>query len=315
VLRLFLALAAAAGLDARIIALPDGGIHDFEFALPDDYLMVARSVAVREENRWGFFDPAATYLPPGMLRWQEEGQKGIVSHADEPVLIGVPASEPRKSLAQRTATLRLADDGTLEGDVLEELSGHLAARQKEANDERSVEERQKAVEEAVKERLSTAEVSAISLENVKQPELPFIRRYHVRVPGFAQRTGRRLFVQPCYFEKGSQPLFPSSQRQHPIRFPHAWAEEDHVRIELPAGFELEPPSLPSPLSAAPVAAHSVTVQVVDGGRVLDYRRSFSFGGEGILTFPVTSYASLKAFFDRVQQADDHTLTLVAAAKP
>lgn len=312
VMRLFLALAAGAGLDARIIALPDGGIHDFEAGLPDAYLMVARSLAVWDTNRWAFFDPAAMYLPPGMLRWQEEGQRGIVSHPDEPLLVGVPPSEPQKSLARRKATLRLSVDGTLEGEIEEELSGHLGARQKEANDERSVEERRQVLEELIHERLTAAELSEISVENVKQPELPFIRRYHVRVPGFAQRTGRRLFLQPCFFEKGAASLFPSAQRRYPIRFGHAWAEEDEVRIELPPGFELEAPPAPSQLNAAPVAARASSVKMLDA-RVLEYRRSFHFGGGGQLVFPLESYAALKGFFDRAQQADEHTLTLRAVA--
>jgi len=311
VMQLYLALARAADLDARLMALPDANLHTFEVGLPNDFLMIARSVAVRDGNTWAFFDPAAMYLAPGMLRWQEEGQQGIVSDPDAPTLSTVPCSTPGQSVARRSATLRLEADGTLEGDVREELTGHLAAIHKEANDDKSAAERKERLEELIHERLSTAELSEIVLENVGEPEQPFVRKYHVRIPGYAQRTGRRLFLQPCLFEKGGKPLFPASRREHPVRFPYAWEEEDHVRIELPAGFELEAPSVPNAVSAAPVAGHAIAVKV-EGGKVLDYQRSFYFGGQGNLLIPAANYAPLKSFFDRVHEADQSTFTLKVA---
>jgi hypothetical protein len=48
-------------------------------------------------------------------------------------------------------------------------------------------------------------------------------------------------------------------------------------------------------------------------RILVYKRTFYFGGnEGIL-FPAASYDTLKQYFDRVYQADNHTITLKQGA--
>jgi hypothetical protein len=46
--------------------------------------------------------------------------------------------------------------------------------------------------------MSTAELSDIRIENVTDPVKPFVYAYHVRVPGYAQRTGKRLFLQPAF---------------------------------------------------------------------------------------------------------------------
>ena len=56
----------------------------------------------------------------------------------------------------------------------------------------------------IKAQMSTAELSDIRIENVTDPVKPFIYAFHVKVPGYAQRTGKRLFLQPAFFQRGLQ---------------------------------------------------------------------------------------------------------------
>ena len=58
------------------------------------------------------------------------------------------------------------------------------------------------------------------------------------------------------FQKGIPPEFPAATRRHPIFFDHAWKEIDRVRIELPAGYELESPDAPAPVALAPVGGYT-----------------------------------------------------------
>jgi hypothetical protein len=312
VIRLFLDLAGAAGLDARAASLPDGSFHGFEPGFPNGYFLRSLSVAVRNGDGWLFCDPAATYLPSGMLRWQEEGQIALIGDPDQILLIATPNAEPDRSLARREAKLRVSEDGTVEGEVTEEFTGHLASRLKNANDEKSAAEQTEALKEEVKKRLSTAELSEVVFENVKDPERPLKRRYHVRVPNYAQRTGRRIFFQPSFFEKGAAATFPASKREHPILFPFAWSQEDHVTVEVPPGFTFEQPSMPAGLKSEPVASYSTTARILNG-TTLDYARQFKFGGKGSLFFPADVYPALKQFFDALYEADNHTLTLSQGA--
>ena len=62
---------------------------------------------------------------------------------------------------------------------------------------------------------------------------PFIYKYHVRVPEYAQRTGKRLFLQPGFFLKGIDPMFSAGTRRYPIYFHYPWSEEDKITIDLP----------------------------------------------------------------------------------
>ena len=306
---LFGALASAAGFDARVAHLadrsdiffsPDG----FDFLL-NLYFMRSYNIAVRVENGWRFFDPASQYVPLGMLRWQEEGGKALIVGPISSVE-KTPLSPPEKSVKKRTAKLRLSEDGTLEGDVRMEYTGHFAVEKKEENDNESLEQREKNLRDMIKEQMSTAELSDIRIENVVDPVKPFVYSFHVRVPGYAQRTGKRLFLQPAFFEKGIAAMFSASSRKHGIYFHYSWSEDDAVTLDLPAGFALENAEAPQSFGARDVAEYKVKISVVGKAEALEYRRTFRFDG---LLFPVSSYAGLKLMFDAVYLSDNHTITL------
>lgn len=315
---LFAAMATAAGFDVRMANLADRSDTFFDPGFADDYFISTYDIAVRVGDTWRFFDPASTFVPHGMLRWQEEGQEALISDPNEPTWATTPMSPPEKSLEKRTGKFRLLEDGTLEGDVSLEYTGHLAYDKKEYNDDDSPTQREKTLREGVKERLSTAELSDIKIENVTDPIKPFIYAYHVRVSGYAQRTGKRLFLQPGFFTRGIGALFSATERKHDIYFHYPWSEQDHITIELPAGFALDNADAPAAITPAMtqnICEERIKMAVTLNGRTLIYDRAFFFGGGGAILFPARSYTSLKGLFDKINQANDHTITLkqIAAA--
>jgi hypothetical protein len=317
---LFAALAIAAGFDARVANLSDRSDTFFDKGFPDDYFLQVYDIAVKVGDQWRFYDPASTYVPHGMLRWQEEAQQALLSDPKQPIWLETPLSSHDKSKVKRTAKLTLSEDGTLEGDAQIEYFGHMAAFRKEWDDDDSPAQREETLRDAVKKQMSTADVSGIQIENVTDLVKPYVYRYHIRVPGYAQRTGKRLFLQPEFFQHGVGPLFSGSVRKYPVYFDYPWSEEDQVTIELPAGFSLDNADAPQPISAGTISDYRPTIGVTKDKRTMIYKRSFFFGGEGKIIFPVDSYATLKKYFDILHQSDNHTVTLkqtptTAAAAP
>jgi hypothetical protein len=306
---LFAAMVIAAGLEARLINLADRGDVFFDKSFPDDYFIKAYDIAVRVEGQWRFYDPASTYVPFGMLRWQEESQEALLSDPKEPTWVKTPLASHEKSLEKRTAKLRLNEDGSLEGDIRIEYTGHLAVERKEWDDDDSPSQRESTLRDSVKARLSTAELSEIRIENVNDPVKPFIYLYHIRVPGYAQRTGKRLFLQPAFFQRGIGPLFPASSRKHAVYFHYPWSEQDEVTIELPQGYSLDNAEAPAGFTGGEISEYNPSLGVTRDGKTLLYKRNFYFGGGGTILFPVTSYTQLKTYFDTVHNRDSHTITL------
>lgn len=306
---LFASMAVAAGFDARVVHLGDRSDVFLDKNFPDDYFIKTYDIAVRVGEQWKFYDPASTYVPHGMLRWQEEGEDALMSDPKDPSWVKTPLSSHEKSKQKRTAKLKLSDDGTLEGDVVIEYYGHPGVEKKNSSDGDSQSQREETLSDSVKSQMSTAEVSQIKIENVNDPIKPFTYSYHIKVPGYAQRTGKRLFIQPAFFQHGLGPLFTASQRKNAVYFHYPWSEEDEVAIELPEGFALDNAESPAPLNGGTVSEYKPSIGVTKDGKTLSYKRSFFFGGGGNILFPVNSYPQLKAFFEMLNKEDGHIITL------
>ncbi|MDQ3805911.1 MAG: DUF3857 and transglutaminase domain-containing protein [Acidobacteriota bacterium] len=313
---LFAALATAAGFDARVAKLSDRGDAFFDPSFPSEYFMRTENIAVRVGDNWRFYDPGSTYITRGMLRWREEGQPALVSDPKGALFVTTPVSGPEKSVERRTGKFRLAEDGTLEGQVRIEYTGHLAYDMKERNEDDSPAEREEALRERFKSRLGEVELADIQVENATDPDKPFAYSLRVRVPGYAQRTGKRLFLQPAFFQRGLGPLFPTSARRHDVYFYYPWSEEDAVEITLPEGFALDNPDAPAPFGAGPISRYEPRAAVTKDGRTIVYSRKFFFNPlneTGLVVFPTTSYPNLKQYFDQVHKQDGHTISLKQAA--
>lgn len=177
---LFASLATAAGYDARIVLAPDRGDLFFDKNIPNDYFLDPSNIAVRIGDQWKFYNPGYNHVPMGMLRWQEEGTQALVTDPKQPVWTNIPMSPPEKSLIKRIARMKLSEDGTLEGDVEVSYSGHFAIDRKEESDDDTANQREEALKEEIKARMSTAELSGIRIENISDASRPLIHAYHIR---------------------------------------------------------------------------------------------------------------------------------------
>jgi Domain of Unknown Function with PDB structure (DUF3857)/Transglutaminase-like superfamily len=310
---LFAALANASGLDARIVLAPDRGDLFFDKELPNSYFINPQNIAVNVGGTWKFFNPGYNYIPLGMLRWQEEGQQSLITDPKEPVWVETPMSSHEKSLVKRNAKLKLTEDGTLEGDVTVEFTGHFAIERKEDMDEESETQREENLKEELKAQMSTAEITNIKIENVTDHVKPLVYTYHVRFPGYAQRTGKRLFLQPAFFQYGLGPLFATANRKYPIYFHYPWSENDAVEIDLPKGYALDSADSPSPFASGVISEYKPSLAASADGSLLVYKRNFFFGGKGSVLYPVDAYSAIKTYFDTMHKQDNHSIALKQTA--
>jgi len=310
---LFAALANAAGFDARIALSPDRGDLFFDKSLPNAYFIDPRNVAVNVGGTWKFFNPGYNHIPYGMLLWREEGEQALITDPKQPVWVETPMSPPEKSQIKRRAKLKLSEDGTLEGDVTVEYSGHFAIERKEEIDEESETQRVDRLKLEIRELMSAAEVSEIKIENVTDYVKPLAYTFHIRVPGYAQRTGKRIFIQPAFFQRGVDPLFATAGRKHPVYFAFPWSEDDHVQIELPPGYALDNADAPTPFGSGKISEYKPSLSVTSDGKMLIYKRTFFFGGGNAVLFPLETYPAMKNYFDQLHKQDNHNLALKQTA--
>jgi transglutaminase-like putative cysteine protease len=302
----FLALASAAGLDARVAAAPNRADLFHKSDHDNPYFVRFRLVAVRSGDGWQFVDPANEHSVSGATRWNLEWEEVLVGDPRQVIGVRTPLSPPAASVKHRTGTFTLLEDGTLEGDCRIVYSGHWNEIVKEEDDQDTPAEREKSYRDVLIERLPGAEVTDLRIENVTDASKDYTAVFRLRVPGFAQKTGTRLILQPAIFQKGIGAVFTAENRSSDVYFPFPWRERDEMTISLPEGFALEQPEQPAPLDAN-AGRHSLSISVSGGQLVVS--RTFEFGVNDAILFPSASYRPIKQFFDLVHARDGHSLIL------
>ncbi|HEX5704142.1 MAG TPA: DUF3857 domain-containing protein [Pyrinomonadaceae bacterium] len=310
---LFGAMASSLGYDARIAFSSDRSEIFFKPEMTNESFIHPAAIAVKVGQQWRFFNPGLKFLPYGMLVWYEEDVWALLVGDGEFAWTQIPLTAPEKSLERRTAKLKLLEDGTLEGDVKIEYTGHSALTYRLANYEESDNNRQENLKADIKRRLPTADVSDLSIDNVMDGSKPLVHSFKVRVPQYAQKTGKRLFLQPSFFEYGEPSLFSSATRKYEVYFHYPWSQDDQIEIELPAGYSLDSAERPAPFGAQKVTQYKVSMGVTKDQKTLVVRREFFFGGGGAIVFPAASYTQVKSLFDLLHKSDEHTITLKQAA--
>jgi hypothetical protein len=304
---LFAALAKATGFETRIALVPDRSETFFQKERKLRSELDHYAVAVRFGNGWNFYDPAARYMPFGMLPWQEESVPALLLDAQNPTFVDTPLSPPSSSCVRRSAHLRLTAEGALQGTVTETRTGHLASDGKTALDRLSSESRLDLVRRDLLEQWGPVTLDSVSVEGVTDPMAPYSVTYRVSIPGYAAPAGDRLLLQPAVFNRGRPARFASTRREHWIYFHYPWLEEDDVWIDLPEGFAVEEEASVSPYRAGRTLRHELTIE--SNERMLHFYRSLEYGSDGTILVPPSQYQKLKSLFDTIQQRDDTTVTL------
>jgi hypothetical protein len=307
---LFGAMASSLGLDTRIAHLSNRNEMFFDPKMTNEYFIRPGGIAVMVGTNWKFFDPGSSFLPYGMMPWSEEGVWALLVGEKAFDWVRTPVTGYDKSAAKRTGKFTLSEDGTLEGDVRIEYAGQLGYRYKMDNYDQSAGKREEDLKAEIKRHVSTAEISNVGVENSNEPEKPFVYTLKVRIPNYAQRTGKRLFLQPGFFEYGENPVFSGGTRKYDVYFPYPWAEMDTIEIALPKNFALDNADAPATIGdGQKISLLNIFIGINKTSNTLVYKREFHFGGGGNILFPATSYQQLKNLFDAFNKADTHTVTL------
>ena len=308
----FAAMASCAGLEARPAFLADRNSLQFRPELTDVYFLHRTNMAVHLGDAWKLYDVGGATLPPSMIPWRDEGVTILVTDPKLPRFIQSPISPPELSATARAAHMTLADDGSLEGDVEESYTGHAASTLRGEMAGRSEGSQREVVRGTIRKMFATAEMSKIVIENLDDAEKPLKVRYHVKMPGYAQRTAKRILLQPLLFQHGAAPLFSSTERRHAIEFHHAWTESDRIEIQFPVGFVLDSGDVPRAMNFDKLGSYAIKMAVQGGNRLIA-TRDLTFGRQGNLVFPRESYPQLKLAFDEIHDRDSHVITLKAAS--
>lgn len=304
----FVALAKAAGYDARLVKLADRATFLFGPNMQSRFFLNESDVAVSVGDKWKFYDVNNTALPAGQLRWEEQGVYALILDGKDPEMVKTPMLTARENIKNRVAQFTLSEDGTLEGDVRELIFGNEAADWRQRNKHTNDEQREEEIRKELKQRFADFEATSLHITVNPDPSKPVGITYHLVVHRYAQRTGKRLFVEPDFFAAQYVNRFPENIRHNNVYFEYPWGEVDSVDVTLPAGFALDHADAPAGVNIPNTCDYAVKIGYDKEHNQIQYRRHLFFGDKEILLYENKVYPTLKKVFDTMHEADNHILT-------
>jgi hypothetical protein len=311
--QLFIAMARAAGFDARPMVLNDRSFILFHPRVSDPFYLSDPAVAVRIGGEWSYCQPGyAPHLPFGMLPWQNTNTAGLIAAPTGGAIRTIVGLLPDASTWHREGAFTLDQDGLLEGSVTFTFTGNLAAARRSSAFNQTENERFESLRDELREALPMAEVSDFKIENLDELDDPLIFRFNLKVPEYAEQTGSRMFVQPSVFRKGTKPVFEANERNTDILFHFGFMERDIVTITHAEGLEVETGASPSKIDLSKLGEYYPTYRYNRPARQIFHRRDFT---QNLVQVGKVAYEAVKAAYAGVHAADQHTFTLRRASDP
>ncbi len=281
----------------------------FEPKMTDRDLLSFAGVMVLVGDTPRTFNPGIKFAGFGQLPWYRENAPALAVNTRSNAWFKLQMTAGDKNLTKRTAKLKLAEDGSLEGTVAIELHGQAALTYRMSNYDDELTKREQNLIDSIHSRISNAEITNVSMENFDDNSKPVIQRYTIKIPNYAQKTGKRMFFQPGIFEYGAAAKFASSTRQYDIAFSYPWSENDEVEITYPSTYAIDSGEAPGDVNAGEISKDVITIDRDDAASKLSYHRKFYFGNASNLTFNVSAYAAVKELWDMIQKTDTATLSI------
>ncbi len=306
---LFATMAIAAGFDARAVYSSRRDEVYFEMKMTDSDLISFAGVAVDLGGDFKVFNPGIKYAQFGQLPWYRENAPALVVSEKQNGWLLLPMSSNDKNLTKRTAKLTLDENGTLEGTLSIELHGQEALTYRLANWDDEPAKREQNLKDAILARMSNAEISKISIENFDDKDQPVIQSFTLKVPNYAQKTGKRMFFQPGIFEYGSPAKFASATRQYDVAFTYPWSEKDEIELTFPSTYEIDNGEAPGGADAGEISKDVITIGTDRASSMIKYSRNFYFGNAANLVFNKSAYPAVKELWDMIQKSDTATLSI------
>lgn len=308
----FLGLARAAGLETYGVMMSRRSEYYFKQKRMNEHELDSNGVMVKVNGKELFFDPGSLYVPYGLLPWQETGVEALKLDKDGGTWIQTPVPDDAASQIQRTANLKLTDDGTLDGTVKLTFTGLEAWSRRLWERNADDEARKKYLEEALQGYVpATTEVELTKEPDWKSTEPPLVAEFQVKIPGWVSAAGRRALLPVGIFGASEKHMFDHADRVYPISFDYPYQMRDDVTVALPNGWTAT--TLPQPVNRDHKdAQYTLTVE----GKK-DQLHISRMVRSNLVILPKDAYPALRGFYQEVRSGDDQQIVLqpgtVAAA--
>jgi len=302
--RTFVALARAAGADATLIKVTERDEALLHREWPVFSQLGYEIAMVKLNGKSVYLDPGSPFCPFGILPWEDTGVSGLLFDKTMPTFVTTPMPDPTDAVIKRSANLKLADDGSISGEVVITFSGEDAFRHRlRARNEDEV-ARKKSMEEMLQNWIPMkGDIELVEVNEWKASEVPLIVKYKVSLPGYASQAGHRVLIPTTFFAGAYKNPFTATRRTTPIVMEYTYDRIDDVTIALPKSMQVE--SLPKGIADKNGVADLAVNYANENGN-LHFTRDFQLKG---IVLEQKYYPAIKDYFQKVQAGTNEQAVL------
>ena len=153
-------------------------------------------VTTKSGKRFLIFDPTWEFTPFGVLESNLQGSYGILVDGRDSELVAFPVLDPQLNSVERTAHFKLAEDGSLKGEVTVRRNGDIAAYWRSVYHEASEKDQRRELSRVLGRDLGDFTLGHASAENTNALTKEFVEQYEVTVPQYARNQGPLTLLRP-----------------------------------------------------------------------------------------------------------------------
>lgn len=259
-------------------------------------------VTTQTGKRYLIFDPTWELTPFGQVEDNLQGSYALLIEGSDSQIVQIPLMSPELNSLERSASFKLAADGTLKGSVTVKRFGDLAEDGRYVFIHDDAGKQQEFVDHSVSGDLMAASVTGIKIENLNALNKDLTTSFDLTADHFASAVGPLLMIRPRVFGTYTMPIDHKS-RKISIDLQQTMQGKDSFDIQLPAGYTVD--ELPDPVKVD-VGFASYESSTKLEGHTIHYTRTFTMRQ---VSLPPEKYADLQHFISLVAADEDSRVVL------
>jgi hypothetical protein len=263
-------------------------------------------VTAKSGKRFLITDPTWEYTPFGQIEDDLQGSYALLVDGADSQVIQIPVMDPDRNTWTRTAHMKLAEDGSLSGDVVERLYGDMAAHTRGSFAEKDEHERSEALQRYVNGDLTGFTMTDVKTENLLDVDKEIVFSYSVTTGTYAKQMGPLLMVRPRVL--GSDEMAVDDKpRKLAVNLGESMMKSDDFDVQLPAGYVVD--ELPDPVKVDVGFASYESKTTVDNN-TLHYARTYTVRA---IEVPANKYGDVKELENTIA-GDEHSSAILRKAQ-
>ncbi len=228
-------------------------------------------VTAKSGKRFLITDPTWEYTPFGQIEDDLQGSYALLVDGPDSQIIQIPVMAPDRNTWTRTAHMKLAEDGSLSGDVVEQLYGDMAADTRQRFAVADAHQQSEMLEHHVNADITGFTMTDVKTENLLDVDKEIVFSYAVTTGTYAKQMGTLLMVRPRVLGSDERAV-DDRPRKLAVNFGESMMKKDNFDVQLPAGYVVD--ELPEPVKMDVGFASYESKTTVDQG-MLHYTRTYT----------------------------------------